>query len=112
MNEPWLADAYAWIPGTLLGCLAGLWGGLAGTLAPRGKARTLVLGIYWVLLIASILLLIGGVAAWLGDQSYGTWYGLGLPGLLGVLILGINGPLIFRVYRQAEQRRLEAQDLV
>ena len=38
MNEPWFdPNSYAWIPGTLLGTLSGLWGALVGTLAPRGK---------------------------------------------------------------------------
>jgi hypothetical protein len=44
-------------------------------------------------------------------QPYGVWYGLGLPGLIGPLVLG---PLwfIMRVrYREAETQRLAAKDL-
>jgi RHS repeat-associated protein len=42
MNDPWFNEnLYSWIPGTALGVLGGLWGGLAGTLAPRDiDART------------------------------------------------------------------------
>jgi hypothetical protein len=40
MAERWFdAMQWAWLPGTLLGVLGGLWGSLAGVLAPKGKAR-------------------------------------------------------------------------
>lgn len=112
MSEPWFNPNYfAWIPGTLLGVLGGTWGGLAGMMAPRGKAKGLVLGLGFGLLAASALLLVVAVVAWAQGQPYGVWYGLGLPGIIGPVVLGANLPNIVRVYRMAEGRKMEARDL-
>jgi hypothetical protein len=112
MSEPWFnPNMFAWIPGTLLGCSAGVWGALAGTLAPRGKARSLVIGLMWTLVAASIVLLAVAVVAFASGQPYGIWYGFGLAGFIGITVLGINVPNVLRVYRAAEERRMEASDL-
>jgi MFS family permease len=112
MSDPWFNEnLYSWIPGTALGVLGGLWGGLIGTLAPRGRARGLVLGGMWALLIASaVLLALGLIALWTG-QPYGVWYGLGLAGAIGLVVIGVNMPNVYRVYRAAEERKLAARDL-
>ena len=102
---------YAWIPGTALGLLGGLEGTLAGLLAPRGKAKPLVLGIHIGCLIACAGLLLAGIVAKVEQQPYGVWYALGLPGLLGVFILGSLSPVLVRQYRAAEMRRSLGQDL-
>jgi hypothetical protein len=112
MSDPWFNEnLYSWIPGTALGVLGGLWGGLAGTLAPHGRARGLVLGGMWVLLLGSAVLLALGLIALLSGQPYGVWYGLGLAGAIGVVVIGANMPVIHRVYRAAEERKLAARDL-
>jgi hypothetical protein len=112
MIEPWFDPIrYAWIPGTLLGVLGGTWGAVLGILAPRGKARTLVLGGLAVLLAASAVCLVAGIAALLSGQPYGVWYGLLLAGVIGVIVLGVNVPVALNVYRQAEARKLQARDL-
>ncbi len=103
--------AYAWIPGTCLGLLGGLEGTLAGILAPPGKARPLVLGIHLAGLVACVGLLITGIIAKAEHQPYGVWYGLGFPGLLGVVIYGGLTPVLLRQYRCAEMRRSLGQDL-
>ncbi|MBI4189940.1 MAG: hypothetical protein HY525_05315 [Betaproteobacteria bacterium] len=112
MAEPWFdPNLYAWIPGTLLGVAGGLMGGLAGTLVPRGKAKTLVLGMFWSYIVGSALLLAVAVVAYVQGQPYGIWYGLGLPGVIGVLVVGGLLPVIERGYRDAEIRRIGAHDL-
>jgi hypothetical protein len=112
MSEPWFnANLYAWIPGTLLGVLGGTWGGLVGFLAPRGKAKRLVLGGAWCLLAASVVLLVAGVVAWVTGQPYGVWYGLGLAGFIGVVVIGANVPTVIFAYRKAEEKRMSALDL-
>ncbi|HEV3257176.1 MAG TPA: hypothetical protein VG013_09875 [Gemmataceae bacterium] len=111
MNEPWFDPMYAWLPGTLLGVIAGSLGGLAGWLGPKGKAKALVLGGFWVLFGVSAVMLVAGLAGYFSGQPYGVWYGLGLAGLIGVLVLGLNAPQLFRWYRQAEERRMSARDL-
>jgi hypothetical protein len=112
MSEPWYdANYWGWIPGTVFGCLGGLWGALGGTLAPLGKARPLVMGLGWLLLLGSAGLLAAGVAALCDGQPYGIWYGLGLPGLIGVVVIGALFPMARLRYRQAEERRMQAEDL-
>lgn len=110
--EPWFdPNRYAWVFGTALGILGAILGPLAGTLAPRGKAKPLVMGLFAVSLLACAAMLIAGIVAFVQQQPYGIWYGLGLPGALGLLILGGLMPVVQLRYREAEQRRLSAQDL-
>jgi hypothetical protein len=68
------------------------------------RARGLVIGLYWVLLAGSAGTLVLGITALVAGQPSGIWYGLGLAGVIGVVVLGANGPMVFRVYRTAEQR--------
>ena len=113
MIEPWFEpNRWAWLPGTLFGCTCGLFGALVGILAPRGKARRLVLGLGWLLFgIAAVFLVLGLVALKAG-QPYGVWYGLILPGVQGTVLLGLLMPLVVvRAYRQAESRRIQAEDI-
>jgi uncharacterized membrane protein len=111
MAEPWFDPAYySWIPGTALGCLAGLWGGLVGFLAPKGKAKPFIIGSLVVLLVVSVCLLILGIVALASGQPYGVWYGFGLAGLIGVIVLGANAPTVIMAYRRAEARKISAQD--
>lgn len=112
MNAPWFdPNLYAWIPGTVFGVSAGLWGTSVGLLARRGRARGLVLGAAWLLVACSAALLVIALVAWRTGQPYGVWYGLGLPGLIGLIVLGSNIPTARRAYRDAEQRQMEARDL-
>jgi hypothetical protein len=115
MSEPWFTEQqqmyYAWIPGTALGCLGGLWGAMAGILAPSGKAKRLVLGSGWLLLAVSIALLLLGVIGLLTGQPYGVWYGLLLPGVGGSIVFGVLMPVVLLRFRQAEQRQIEAKDI-
>jgi hypothetical protein len=112
MSEPWFdPNTYAWIPGTLLGVSAGLWGALMGSLAPRGRGKPLILGSLVALLAAAVVLLILGVVALISGQPYGVWYGFLLAGFIGVVVLGSLSPLAVIAYRQAEARKMQAQDL-
>jgi len=112
MNEPWFdPNLYAWIPGTLLGTLGGLWGALVGTLAPRGKAKSLVLGSLGLMLAACAVMLTLGVLALLKHQPYGVWYGLMLPGVIGLVVLGSLTPVALTRYREADTRKMQARDL-
>jgi hypothetical protein len=112
MSEPWFDPMYAWLPGTVLGCLCGLAGGIGGgLLVPAGKAKGLVVGSMAVLLAASAIMLIAGAAGYFTGQPYGVWYGLGLAGVIGVVVIGANLPVVLRAYRLAEERRIKAQDM-
>ena len=112
MSEPWYdGNLYGWLPGTVLGCLGGLWGGLAGVLVPTGRGRRVVLGGAWVLLAYSAVLLILGVIAFAAGQPYGVWFGLGWAGLIGLVVIGINMVPVWQALRRAEERGMTAQDL-
>jgi hypothetical protein len=113
MTEPWFdPNLYSWIPGTLLGVAGGTLGGVAGALAPRGKARSLVLGLFAAAALVSFALLVTGLVALLVGQPYGVWYGLGLPGLIGSVLFVTLFPVLRARYREAETRRIHAADLV
>ena len=45
-------------------------------------------------------------------QPWGVWYGLLLPGAIGTAIVGANSMVILKRYREVEERRLAAKDLV
>jgi hypothetical protein len=112
MIEPWFnPNAYAWIPGTLLGVAGGIEGALVGSFAPKGKHRTLVLGVHFVLLHVCCALLVMGLVALVTGQPYGIWYGFGLPGLLGLVIFGSLTWAIRKQYVEAELRKSMAEDL-
>jgi hypothetical protein len=44
-------------------------------------------------------------------QPYGVWYGLLLPGVIGLIVLGSLSPVAVTAYRQAELRKIQARDL-
>lgn len=111
MSDPWFdPPLYAWIPGTVFGTLTGLMGALTGTLAPRGKAKSFVLGAWWLFTGVAAAFLGIGVLAFFAGQPYGIWYGFGLPGLIGTLLFPVLLPVIQKRYRTAEERRIQAAD--
>lgn len=111
MNEPWFPPQYAWILGAGVGVMGGVLGTLMGVCGPAGKAKSLVFGLYWGSLLISVACLLTGIAALIAGQPYGVWYGLTLAGFIGSLVLGLNYFTLVNVYRQAEQRKMAAQNL-
>ena len=106
-----LGPRWAWLPGTLFGVLGGLWGGVSGCLAPRGRARKLVMAWGLVLLAACAGMLLLALALLMMGHPRLLWYPWLLPGAIGIVVFG---PLIRTVrlrYQQAEMRRLEAKDI-
>jgi len=113
MNELWFDPSlYAWIPGTFLGVIGGGIGGpLIGIFASRGKSKSFVLGFYSALMGVCTIFLALGLIAYFSGQPYGVWYGLGFPGLLGLIIFGFLLPVVLNQYKQAELRKSIAKDL-
>lgn len=115
MTEWWTAqDAglIGGIGGAIIGVVfGGIGGGVGGPLAALGKAKPLVLGIFYVGIALGVACLGVGVYAIAVGQPFHVWYA---PLLGGVLLCSIMGPLLFVVrarYREHEQRRLAAEEL-
>jgi hypothetical protein len=85
---------------------------MVGWLVPRGRARNFVLRAWFALWAVGVALLIAGVVAVAKGQPWGVWYGLLLPGAVGTLVVGGNSLVIRKRYREVEERRLAARDLV
>ena len=112
MMQPWFdPNLYAFIPGTALGIAGSVIGALTGTLAPRGKGKSWLLPLYVAVTVVCVGLLLAGVIAFVTGQPYGVWYGLGLPGLLGVVIFGALYGVVRQRYRDAELLQMRAADL-
>ena len=105
------AGLFGGIGGSVIGILGGVLGTMAGTLAPRGKARGLVVGSFVVCIVAGVVILTIGLVALGGGQPYHVWYPLILSGGILTLVLGCLFPVLRIRYRQAEARRLEAEEL-
>ena len=110
MNEPWFDPMWAWVPGTILGVFGGLWGTLLGVLGSKGTGKTAIWVSYWLLLAIGAVLLALGIAAVASGQPYGIWYGLLLPGVLLLLVVGPLGLVFRKSQRMAEQRKMQAQE--
>ena len=112
MSQPWFdANTYAWIPGAVFGTLGGCLGAVAGTLASTGKAKGLVLGTWCVFIAIAVLFLLISLFDLYVGQTYGIWYGFGLPGLLGVIVFPSLLPVILKRYGEAEQRKMQSEDI-
>ena len=94
-----------------VGMLGGIYGTTLGLLVPRARGKVFVFGLHWCFLVLGVLLLAAGITALVSGQPYGVWYALLLPGVIATAMLGIFTPLLARLwYRQAEMRRLEAEE--
>ena len=111
--EPWFdPNQYAWIPGTVFGATAAIMGGMVGWLVPRGRGRRFILTA-WISMWAAAFALLGvGVPALMNGQPWGVWYAFLLPGVVGVAVMGGTLLVILKSYREIEQRRLAAKDLL
>lgn len=102
------------IAGILGGCVGTLGGGLGGTLigvlAPKGRAKGLVLGFqgFWILLGVG-LLVTAGVAAVSGQPGYVVHPFL-LVGAVTTAVMGGLLPVTLMRYREAERRKLDAEE--
>ena len=113
--DAWWTDQQAGLIGGIAGSLVGLLGAAIGTVggicAPRGKCRRLVFGLVGLLLAVGVVSLISGVVALAAHQPYGVYYPLLLIGILATA-LSPGALLMFRQwYREADLRRLEAEEL-
>ena len=115
MSAPWVEDVNtfgAYVGGFLgggLGGLCGVWGAIAGTLAPKGKAKSFVLGMGLTLIAIGVILLGIGLYALFDGQPYGIWYPFTISGGIITLVCGGLFPVVRKRYTEAEARRLAAE---
>lgn len=116
MAQPWFEPNqfgawYGSIAGGVGGTLGGILGASFGTLGPRGIGRTFILGSMYFFVLLGIAQLIFGVYAIIVGQPWGIWYGPVLCGAIFSIVMGPLIPFARSSYRQAEERRLEAEAL-
>jgi MFS family permease len=116
VSEPWFDEQafgmwFGAIGGGVGGALLGCLGALAGMLIPRGRGRGLVMGGLSVYLLLGVAMIGFGVTALMLGQPYGIWYGPMLEGVLFTVLCCVFLPLTRSLYRQSEQRRIDAEGL-
>lgn len=114
MNEWWTMQDGTWygaFGGAALGVIGGCYGGLAGWLAPRGIGKRFFLTLHAGLVVLGVIGLVAGVVALSTSQPYHVWYPLVLGGGISTIVMGPLFPVILMRYRQADHRRLGAEEL-
>ncbi len=114
--DPWFAEQTAGIIGGVIGASIGtIWGGiggpLAGVLAPKGKAKPLVVGLFIAGIVIGLGLAATAIVALASEQPWYVVYTFGLSGLLLAGLTGALLPVVLKRYREAEQRALAANEL-
>jgi hypothetical protein len=113
--SPWWTDQQAaWIGaigGSAIGLIGAILGTLGGICVPRGKCKGWVLGLMAFNLVAGVALLTAGIVGLTAHQPYAVWYPLVLGGgILGFVNAGLL-PVVRARYREADRRRLQAEEL-
>ncbi|HEY2883394.1 MAG TPA: hypothetical protein VGJ15_13190 [Pirellulales bacterium] len=116
MAEPWFDPVhfgamYGSIGGGICGALGALIGTCGGILAPRGKGKTLVLGLMYLTVALGVAQLLFGIYALCAGQPWAIWYGPVLCGFIATVVVTPLIPMFRMRYRQAEERRIEAEAL-
>jgi len=107
----WVAAKTAILFGAFGGALVGVWGGLIGMLAGRGKARGFVMGSATFLLVLGVISLCLGVAAFALGQPYVIFYPLLLIGVIVTLVVGGLRRTLPRRYEAHEMKKMQAMDV-
>lgn len=110
--SPQDAALFGAIGGSLIGVLGALVGVLMGVYGPRGRFKSLNVGLLVGGVALGLVLLAVGAVALLARQRYHVWYPPVLGGLILTLVCGVLLPVCLRVYRQAEHRRMEARAIL
>ena len=114
MTDWWTEQQGVWmgaIGGSAIGVIGGCYGGLVGWLAPRGIGKRVFVTVHAGLVVLGMLALCAGIVALFAGQRSHVWYPLVLAGGLLAIVMGSLFPVILLRYRQADQRRLGAEEL-
>jgi hypothetical protein len=105
------SNLFGGIAGSAFGILGGIIGIVGGYCVPRGKCKPLVYALFALMLGAGIISLAAGFVALLLHQPYAVYYPLLMIGIISIPIAGGLIPVVRRRYREADRRRLEAEEL-
>ena len=98
--------------GAGLGTACGLFGGVVGMLAPRGIGRVPVLTAHVLFLSIGVACLATAIVALIMGQPWSAVvFPLFLPGLVVTMVMGPLLPVVRMRYAQADQRRIEAEEI-
>lgn len=115
MAVEWWSQQMAGLIGGLggggFGALGGILGAAAGILAPRGRGKPVIVGAMTSIVVIGVAALVSGIVAVTGGQPYHVWYPLVLIGGILTVVVGSLIPVVMLRYRQAEARRLDAEEL-
>lgn len=109
---PWWTEQAAGLIGGLMGGGVGVMGGVLGSVigycAPRGIARTAVLGLLYACVVVGVGLVIAFAVALFMGQPWYVSGALALPGFILTVVIGTLIPVVRMRYAQAESRRMSA----
>jgi len=109
-QDAWWSSQTAGLLGALGGSLLGLLGAAIGSLAGRGRARKLVLGLAWAILGAGVGAFALAIVALLDSQPREVWFPLFLFASIALVFLALI-PSLRRRYAAMELRRIQSEDL-
>ena len=113
MTPWWDPQTAVWvgaIGGSAIGVVGGMYGGAVGVLAPRGKCKTLILTFHVLMTVFGTITLVAGIVAASEGQPYSVYYPLLLGGGLVAVLFGSLFPVVAIQYRQADSRKLDAEE--
>src|SRR5262245_3019433 len=113
--SPWWnahdGNLFGGIGGAVLGVLGGTLGFIAGIFAPRGRGRSAILTAFALFVFFGAVSLVAGIVALFVHQPRHVWYPLVLLGGIIVIVVPVQLPNLLSRYRQAELRKLAAEEL-
>jgi len=105
-STAWWTDRQSGMIGGIGGGVVGLLAALVGVFCSLGRARSLVLGLMLVAVVAGVIAFFSGVIALFLRQPYGVWYPLMLGGGLSALLFGALRPGVRKRYTERELRHI------
>lgn len=115
MQAWWTDQTAAYIGafgGSGVGILGAILGTLSGVVVPKGKCKSLVYSLFGIVVALGIATLITGIVAVVLGQPYAVWYPLVLLGFIPTVVLASIFPAVRMRYAQADQRKLDAQEIL
>ncbi len=106
----WFSNRTMALVGAIGGSLIGVWSGLIGFLASRGKARGFVLGSATVLIVLGVATFAIGTIVLATGQPYAVFYPLLLLGGIIIFVYGILRRVLPKRYEAIEMQKMHAMD--